>query len=159
MENHNIAPFCLVWRALQCPSHPRLVWDITFKNVGFRFMFFLDTTCTPPVVVGAPAGLSEPQRGQLKTSQWIDGVDPIIQTLWFWWGVVNCIWQNGKRLAEIDVICKVTILLAGYLTEAMPLAVWGERLKCLVRRRRRIAPCAAMAFVCKSNCDGGIWHT
>ena len=121
-------------------------------------MFFLVTTCTPPVVGGAPAELSQPQQGQLKTSQWIDGMDPIRQTLWLCWGVVNCVWQNRKRLAEIDVICKVTILMAGYLTEAMLLAVWGERLKCLVRRRRLIAPCAAMVFVCKFNCDRGIWH-
>ena len=93
------------------------------------------------------------------TMMTIDGVDPIIQTLWLWWGVVNCIWQNRKGLAEIDVICKVTILLAGYLTEEMLLTVWGERLKCLVRRRRLIAPCAAMVFVCKSNCDRGTMHT
>ena len=112
-------------------------------------------TCTPPVVGGAPAELSQPQQGQLKTSLWIDEMDPIIQTLWLWWGVVNCIWQNRKGLAEIDVNCKVTILLAGYLTEAMLLAVWGEGMKCLVRRRRLIAPCAAMVFVCKSNCDRG----
>ena len=119
------------------------------------FSSWSQPTCTPPVVVGAPAGLSEPQQGQLKTSQWVDGMDPVIQTLWLWWGVVNCIWQNRKGLAEIDVNCKVTILLAGYLTEAMLLAVWGEGMKCLVRRRRLIAPCAAMVFVCKSNCDRG----
>ena len=122
------------------------------------FSSWSQPTCTPPVVVGAPAELSQPQQGQLKTSQWIDGMDPIRQTLWLWWGVVNCVWQNRKRLAEIDVICKVTILMAGYLTEAILLAVWGDRLKCLVRRRRLIAPCAAMVSVCKSNCDRGIWY-